>query len=92
MTFSAVSDPRSFLLCDESTANLDPQTSRLIEEVVTGLHGVGILWITHHITPHTIKLFDVILQLDHGTLRDVTGQYKQPEEREGQTNQKTRTE
>lgn len=85
-------DPRSFLLCDESTANLDPQTSRLIEEVVTGLHGVGILWITHHITPHTIKLFDVILQLDHGTLRDVTGQYKQPEEREGQTNQKTRTE
>lgn len=69
-------DPRSFLLCDESTANLDPQTSRLIEEVVAGLQNVGILWITHHITPHTIELFDVILKLDHGTLHDVTDQYK----------------
>ncbi|WP_304748251.1 ATP-binding cassette domain-containing protein [Dubosiella newyorkensis] len=77
----ALLDPRSFLLCDESTANLDPETSKIIEHAVTNLQDVGILWITHHVTAHTIQSFDVILKLEHGTLHDVSDKYKKETEK-----------
>lgn len=70
-------DPRSFLLCDESTANLDPQTCGIIEDTLANLKETGVLFITHHVTDHTIESFDVILKLEQGRLHDVTQQYKE---------------
>ncbi len=71
----ALADPRSFLLCDEITANIDPNSASIVEHAVTSVKETGILYIAHHYTKETIKRFDVILELKNGKLIDVTSQF-----------------
>lgn len=71
----ALADPRSFLLCDEITANLDSQSALAVEEAVTSLQSVGILYIAHHYTEETVKKFDIILELKEGKLIDISSKF-----------------
>ena len=64
----ALVDSRSFLLCDEITANLDPQSAEIVEQAVTSLKSTGILYIAHHYSDKTLKNFDVVLELKNGKL------------------------
>lgn len=57
----------TFLVLDEVTSALDPQTADALLHTVLELEGAGALVITHHITP-ALRGFDAILVLRDGAI------------------------
>ena len=58
----------AFLVLDEITSALDPQTARALMDTVLALEGVGLLAITHDLNGERLKRFDSILVLRDGAL------------------------
>lgn len=59
-----------FLLADEPTGNLDPETGVNIIKLIKkyqALHGIGIIIATHD--PHVIELMDIHVVVQNGTLQ-----------------------
>ncbi|OUP64901.1 hypothetical protein B5F12_04440 [Pseudoflavonifractor sp. An176] len=58
----------AFLVLDEITSALDPQTAGALMDTVLALEGVGLLAITHDLNGERLKRFDSILVLRDGAL------------------------
>lgn len=58
----------TFLVLDEITSALDPQTAGALMDTVLALEGVGLLAITHDLNGERLKRFDSILVLRDGAL------------------------
>lgn len=58
----------AFLVLDEITSALDPQTAGALMDTVLALEGVGLLAITHDLSWERLKRFDSILVLRDGAL------------------------
>lgn len=58
----------AFLVLDEITSALDPQTAGALMDTVLALEGVGLLAITHDLSGERLKHFDSILVLRDGAL------------------------
>lgn len=58
----------AFLVLDEITSALDPQTAGALMDTVLALEGVGLLAITHDLNGAWLKRFDSILVLRDGAL------------------------
>lgn len=58
----------AFLVLDEITSALDPQTAGALMDTVLALEGVGLLAITHDLSGERLKRFDSILVLRDGAL------------------------
>lgn len=60
----------AFLVLDEITSALDPQTAGALMDTVLTLEGVGLLAITHDLNGERLKRFDSILVLRDGTVTE----------------------
>lgn len=58
----------AFLVLDEITSALDPQTAGALMDTVLALEGVGLLAITHDLNGERLKRFDSILVLRDGSI------------------------
>lgn len=58
----------TFLVLDEITSALDPQTAGALVDTVLALEGVGLLAITHDLNGAWLKRFDSILVLRDGSI------------------------
>lgn len=58
----------AFLVLDEITSALDPQTAGALMDTVLSLEGVGLLAITHDLSGERLKRFDSILVLRDGSI------------------------
>lgn len=58
----------AFLVLDEITSALDPQTAGALMDTVLALEGVGLLAITHDLNGEWLKRFDSILVLRDGSI------------------------
>lgn len=58
----------AFLVLDEITSALDPQTAGALMDTVLALEGVGLLAITHDLSGARLKRFDSILVLRDGSI------------------------
>lgn len=58
----------AFLVLDEITSALDPQTAGALMDTVLALEGVGLLAITHDLSGARLKRFDSILVLRGGSI------------------------
>ncbi|MBE5906876.1 MAG: ABC transporter ATP-binding protein [Lachnospiraceae bacterium] len=70
------------IVLDEITASLDMVLGKKIEDVVFGLKDVTVIWITHKITPDTMRKADDILVIRDGLVKE-QGTYEQLLERKG---------
>ena len=60
----------AFLVLDEITSALDPQTAGALMDTVLALEGVGLLAITHDLSGERLKRFDSILVLRDGSITE----------------------
>lgn len=60
----------AFLVLDEITSALDPNTAGALMDTVLALEGVGLLAITHDLSGERLKRFDSILVLRDGSITE----------------------
>ena len=57
-----------FIVLDEPTAHLDPETAAaIVDDLLAAAAGIGVLLITH--SPLRLERFDQVLSLEHGRIR-----------------------
>lgn len=58
----------AFLMLDEITSALDPQTASELERTILSLDDVGLVCITHRMQEENMRLYDKILMMQNGTI------------------------
>ena len=58
----------TFLVLDEVTSALDPQTAAELEHTILSLEGVGLISITHRIQEKSMRQYDTIFLMKDGTI------------------------
>lgn len=68
----ALMQHKKILILDEVFANLDKQSSRLITNFINQHPDLTVISISHDVTAENLNLYDVIISLENGRVKEIT--------------------